>query len=159
MAFKMDTEKVADLALEPVCPRPYGYQRIDHRTLNAHTRAQAHAVTPRDRQQVIIELKARIDREAVDAGGVTEKIEIKCGIVTALLGRSAKEFLRHEDGDFSAILDHSGDGLRVPAAKLFDYSASLSIGELRHVTEVLFRAERRFYFRDLCQSSAPFFQR
>jgi len=31
-----------------------------------------------------------------------------------------------------------GDGLRVPATKPFDYSASASIGELRHVTEVLF---------------------
>ena len=138
MAFKMDTEKVEDLALEPVCSRPYGYQRIDHRMLNADTGAQAHAIASRDRQQMIIKLKARLDREAVDAGGVTEKIEIKCGIVTALLGRRAKEFLRHDDGDFSAILDHLGDGLRVPATKLFDYSASVNIGEPRHVTEVLF---------------------
>ena len=90
MAFKMDTEKVEDLALEPVCPRPYGYQRIDHRKLNADTGAQAHAIASRDRQQVVVELKTGLDREAVEAGGVTEKIETEGGIVAALLGRGAK---------------------------------------------------------------------
>ena len=57
------------------------------------------------------------------------------------------------------MLEHLGDGLSVPAAELFDYSASVSIAKLRHVTETLFGAECRLYFCDLCQSSAPFFQR
>lgn len=57
------------------------------------------------------------------------------------------------------MLEHLGDGPGVPAAELFDYSASASIAKLRHVTETLFGAECRLYFCDLCQSSAPFFQR
>jgi hypothetical protein len=48
--------------------------------------------------------------------------------------------------------------LGVPGAKLFDYNTSACIGELRHVTEILRGGSRR-YFCDLCQSSAPFFQR
>ena len=57
------------------------------------------------------------------------------------------------------MLEHLGDGPVVPLAELFDNSASASIAKLRHVTETLFGAEYRLYFCDLCQSSAPFFQR
>ena len=57
------------------------------------------------------------------------------------------------------MLEHLGDGLSVPAAELFDYSASASIAKLRHVTETLLGLSAGFYFCDLFQSSAPFFQR
>jgi|307.fasta_scaffold65561_3 hypothetical protein len=57
------------------------------------------------------------------------------------------------------MLEHLKDGLSVPAAELFDYSASASIAKLRHVTETLLGLSAGFYFCDLCQSSAPFFQR
>ena len=57
------------------------------------------------------------------------------------------------------MLEHLGDGLGVPAAELFDYRASASIAKLRHVTETLLGLSAGFYFCDLCQSSAPFFQR
>ena len=90
MAFETDAEKVENLPLEPVRARPYRYKRIDHRMLNADARSQPKAIASWDRQQVVVELKTGLDREAVEAGGVTEKIETEGGIVAALLGRGAK---------------------------------------------------------------------
>ena len=90
MAFKADAEKVENLALEPVGAGPYRHERVDDRMLNAEARSESNAIAPRDRQQVIVEFQAGFDREAVDAGGVTQKVEIERGVVAALLGRGAK---------------------------------------------------------------------
>ncbi len=82
----------------------------------------------------------------------------KTMVLFTFLGRGAQQLFRDDDGRLPAGLDHLGDRLRVPGTKEFDNNMSACVGELRHLNNVL-KSLRWRYFRDLCQSSAPFFQR
>ena len=156
--FEVNAEKIEDFAFEPVGTRPDGHQGIDDRMLCANARAQAEAIAAGNGDETVVEFETGLDREAVDTGSVAEEIKLQGRIVAAFQSRGAEELPRHNDGGFTAVFDHLGDRLRIPRAKLFDYNTSVCIRKLRHVIEVLLGGSG-FYFCDLCQSNAPFFQR
>src|ERR1700746_2251027 len=93
MAFKTNSEKVENLALQPVGARPYRHQGIDDGMLQADVGAETDAISTRDGEKVIVQLKPRFARETVNAGSITEKIKVERGIITALLCGSAQQFL------------------------------------------------------------------
>src|SRR5208282_1337922 len=158
MAGKLDAKEVENLALQPVGAGPDGLQRIHHGMLDADAGAQANTVAPRNGDQMIVQLEAGLDGVAVNAGGVAQQIEQQGGVPFTFLSRGAQQLFRDDDGRLPAILDHLGDRLHVPGTKAFDNNMSACVGELRHLNNVL-KSLRWRYFRDLCQSSAPFFQR
>src|SRR5208337_3778689 len=126
--------------------------------LDADVGAQADTLAPRNGNQMVVQLEARLDGVAVHAGGVAQQIEQQSRVLFTFLSRGAQQLLRDDDGRLPAKLDHLRYRLRVPGAKVFDYNLSACVGELRHLNKVLKGLCWR-YFRDLCQSSAPFFQR
>src|SRR5208282_1991345 len=158
VASELDAKEVENLSLEPIGPGPDGLQRIHHGMLGADASAQANTFAARNRNQLIVQLEARFDGVAVQASGIAEQVEKQGGILLALLRRGAKQFLGDDDGGVPAVFDHLGDRLGVPGTKVLDYKLSACVGELRHLNKVLKGLCWR-YFRDLCQSSAPFFQR
>jgi len=60
-------------------------------------------------------------------------------------GFSLQQFARNDDGGFPAVLNDLRDGLGIPGAKLFDYSISVCVGELRHEIEILNGLGRRYF--------------
>jgi len=157
MAGKLNAEKVENLALEPVGAGPYWFQRIHDGMLSADAGTQAYTVAPRDGNQMIVQLEAGLDGVTVNAGGVAQQIEEQGGVLFTVLSGGAEQFLWNDDGRFPMAFDHLGYHLVIPGTKMIDHRSS-TIGELRHLNDVP-QGLRWPYFRDLCQSSAPFFQR
>src|SRR5579872_293264 len=80
MAVKVNAEEVKDFAFVPIGGRPNRNHGLDHRILPGQTHPQAEDVAPRERQQMVIELKTRLDGEAVHAGNVRKICEFQFGI-------------------------------------------------------------------------------
>ena len=89
---------------------------------------------------------------------IEKQIEAQGRMVPALLRHGSQQFAGHHDGCLSPVFHNFGYRMRVPRAKLFDGNTSVGVDKRRHVTVILKGPSRR-YFCDLCQSSAPFFQR
>jgi len=158
VAFEADAEEIKNLALEPVGAGPNRSERVDDGLLGTEASAESQAIAAVEGNELVVHLKARLDGEAVNTGDITEEIEFQGRIVATLLSQGAEEVFGNDQGGFAAIFDNFRDRLGVPSAEVLDNSISVCIGKLRHVTEILREPSRR-YFRDLCQSSAPFFQR
>ena len=152
MAVKTNTKQIENLAFQPVRAGPDGNERIDRRIAATHANAQANSVAAGDGHQLIVQLEARLDREAIQASGIREEIELELGVCAAAFGGSAQVFTRYHNRGIAPIFDHFCNRSRVPGTEGFGYKISILTGGLRHD----FDSVSAGY---LCQSSAPFFQR
>jgi hypothetical protein len=132
MPLKANTEEIEDLALHPVGSGPDGGEGLGGGVAAGETHAQAKFFAALNRGQLVIELKARLERKAVDAGEVGEEVEVEAGILAEALGSGAEEFRRDDDGDFPAKLGKRFDGAGIPTAQPFDYNSSFLLSSLRH---------------------------
>src|SRR5271157_2025831 len=133
VAGKLDAEEIKNLAFEPIGAGPDRLKRIHHGMLDADAGAQANAFAARNGKQLIVQLEARFDRVAIQAGGVAQQIEEQSGILLALLRRGTKQFLGNDNGRVPSVFEYLGDRLGVPGTKVFDYNLSACVGELRHL--------------------------
>jgi hypothetical protein len=134
--FETNSEKVENLALQPVSAWPNGHQRVDDWVLRANTGAKAQAIAARDGNETIVQLEARLDGKAVHTGGIAEEIEVQSGIFLALLSRGKEKVVGYNDSSLPTVFDHLSDRLWIPGAELFDYNTSVCIRKLRHVIEI-----------------------
>ncbi len=140
MSLKVNAKQIKNFAFQPVGPGPHRHERLDHRMLGGNAGAQRDASGARDGNQLIVQFKARFEGKAIEAGDITQKVEIEGRIVSTLQGDGPQQVVWNDEGGLAVILDDLRDRLRVPQAKLFDYNISFCIGKLRlvtHVAEVL----------------------
>jgi hypothetical protein len=132
MPLETNAEEIEDLALHPVGSGPDGGEGIGGGVAAGETHAQAKLFAAWDGGQLVIELKARLEGKAVNAGEVGKEVEVEAGIFAEALGGGAEEFSGDDDGDFPTKLGKRFDGARIPTAQPFDYNSSFLLNSLRH---------------------------
>ena len=90
-----------------------------------NARTEADLLLLRDGREVIVQLKARLNGEAVNAGGVGKQIKLQ-GVATFLRSRAQKA-VGNDDRGFAVKFDYILDRFCVPTAQMLDDSISALI--------------------------------
>src|SRR5712692_11536109 len=114
VTLEAHAEQVEHLPLVPVGRGPHRGQRWQHRVVSAGPRLDAQALPPAHREQVIIDLKSRLDRKAVHAGQVGEESELQRGVAAQEITSPAQILPRHGDGQLAAKNLRLSNGRRIP---------------------------------------------
>src|SRR5580704_9751358 len=149
MSGELNPEHVENLALEPIRALPYGNERIDDGIVNAQLDADAQLLPQRDRNQLIVQFKARFHRIAVESGSIGEEVEFQLFGVATLFGNATQHFARHDDRRIAPIFNDFLDRVGAPRAELRDYTISSLTTTVRHSFRIPACADRY-----LCQSNA-----
>jgi len=94
------------------------------------TRTEADLLLLGDGSEVIVQLEARFNREAVHAGCVGQQVKLQ-GVAT-FPRRRAQETMGNNDRGFAAGFDNVFDRFRIPRAQMLDDSISVLVYVLRH---------------------------
>src|SRR5262249_144524 len=112
--------------------------------------AEADLFSFRNRSEMGLQLKARLDGEAVNRRDVGEEVELQS--VTTFLSGCTQQSIGNDDSRLAVKFDDFFGRFWIPCAKMLDDSISVLVFVRRHS----FNLRAAAY---LCQSSAPFFQR
>jgi len=118
MAFKTDSKKIEILAFVPIGRRP-DRKDGEHRRIVArqtHLQAQAHFVF--NGEQVVIDLEARLKREAVKSSDIRKKGEPEGRFGYQKLAGPADMLAGYYDGRFALEFKDFRDRVGVPLAEL-----------------------------------------
>jgi hypothetical protein len=73
---------------------------------------------------VIIQLVARFERKAVDAGGIGQEVELQSVIVAAAFSSSAQDLSGQDNGRFATKFDYFLNRVRAPCTQPGDHNIS-----------------------------------
>ncbi len=114
MAGKAHAEEIEDFALVPFGRRPDRGHRFELRVAAVDAHPQAHGLARRNREQVIVHLKTRLEREAVHGGKVAQKVELQPRFRLQKSAHTPQMLARHDQCDLAAELDGVGQRRRHP---------------------------------------------
>ena len=132
MAVEANPEQVEDFALQPICARPNGCERIHDGICAAHFHLQTDSIATWDGHQVIIQLESRLNGVTVHASSVRQQVELQVGVCAATLCRVPKQVSWHYDRRFAPGFNHFHNGRWGPRTQVFDNNISLLAGRLCH---------------------------
>src|SRR6266852_2538355 len=136
MAIEANPEEIEDFPLEPIGAGPDGNERIHNSITGGEAYLQTQALAAGNRNQLIVDLETRLERVAVDAGGVAQQIKPEIFVATTALGNVAQHVARNDDGRLATKLDHFTDRVRAPSTQSLDHNISILVAVLRHSSRI-----------------------
>src|ERR1700737_2394799 len=137
MTLEANPEEVEDFPLQPISAGPDGDERIHNRVAGGEAHLQTQAGAPGNRNKLIGGLKARLERIAVEAGGVAQQIKLEFLVSATALGNVAQYVARNDDGSLAAKLDHFTDRVGIPSTQSLDHNISNLVAVVRHSSRIL----------------------
>jgi len=130
MAIEVNAHQIENFALKPASAKPNRNERVNVRLSAGNAGAQANLGLLGNRSEVIVQFEPRFNGEAINAGGVGEKVELQ-GVATFLCG-GAQQAVRDHNCCLTVKLDHFFHGFCIPGTQMFDDNISALIGIVRH---------------------------
>ncbi len=126
MTFETDPQKVEIFTFMPISCGPDGCHRMNHRISSGQVHLQPQALASVEREEMVIHLKARLEREAVNGGNVRKKRKPQGGLAGKIFRRALEMLPRYYHGGFAAEFDYLSDSLGIPLSQFLNYRILIS---------------------------------
>ena len=133
MAIETYAKEVENFAFHPIGAGPDWSHGIHCGILAGQLHAETHLVAPWNGNQVVAQLKARLERETVDAHDVGKEIEFQAGVVAAAFACAAYQIAGNNDGNLAPKFSNVLDCARVPLTQPLGDNITAEIQVIRHV--------------------------